>query len=643
MKKKASIRSKWAAALWLGSAFLAVWIVFMAVITWCTAKAMDRYLEKENGQIASNIVSAAQLQRLAEDPVLREGTEDFWIWDGVNSNWLNNNFGGGLLRFTNQDPQTAVALYDGEGKLLEKSGNSFYIRYITEENWFTQASDMDFDGVVKTLYDPSQITETALQVIQRTDWIAMRFTGTIEDGYLTPSKIEYISHDTYSDIASSHYGDGSYERHQIIQEMEEKYGLTWETLLVSSYDAEKQQVYYTLNGDVSYCAAGDSLEVGGVVYEDLMDYVLQIKDISVYNDYYSYKQGNLWDTLITDSRNIYREENEDLIPAYQVVAAVRYAPLKLAMNSLLYVYIGSFLFLVLTAVLLWHIISRKLILPVEAFNEAVSQEWKSMSYKRDHKAQWCETQQLQDHYNHIRTERAKHKDELSRLTVALQYAKEAEVNRRQMTSSIAHELKTPLAVIHSYAEGLKEHIAEDKRDKYIDVILSEVARTDNMVLEMLDLSRLEAGKVKLSRDDFSLISLTQAIFEKLEMVIQAKSLVVKFSFPKEFTITADEGRIAQVVENFATNAIKYSPVGGCIHVKIQTRRSSTSFSITNDSEPLSSEALSKVWDTFYRTDKARSGGGTGLGLAIAKNIIELHGGKCSVQNTNTGVEFGFTI
>lgn len=80
-----------------------------------------------------------------------------------------------------------------------------------------------------------------------------------------------------------------------------------------------------------------------------------------------------------------------------------------------------------------------------------------------------------------------------------------------MTSNITHELKTPLSVIHSYAEGLKEHAAEEKRDKYIDVILAETERTDRMVLEMLDLSRLEAGRVRLSRDDVSVVALTQSI------------------------------------------------------------------------------------------------------------------------------------
>ena len=95
--------------------------------------------------------------------------------------------------------------------------------------------------------------------------------------------------------------------------------------------------------------------------------------------------------------------------------------------------------------------------------------------------------------------------------------------------------------------------------------------------------------------------------------------------------------------NFATNAVKYTPAGGHVAVKIRNNRSGATFSIENDSEPLSIEALSKVWDTFYRTDESRSSSGTGLGLAIAKNIVELHGGKCAVRNTKNGVEFSYTI
>ena len=212
-----------------------------------------------------------------------------------------------------------------------------------------------------------------------------------------------------------------------------------------------------------------------------------------------------------------------------------------------------------------------------------------------------------------------------------------------MTSHIAHELKTPLAVIHSYAEGLRERIAEGKREQYLDTILSETERMDAMVLEMLDLSRLEAGRVKLTRSQFSLAQLTRDTFQRLQRAVEAKQLHVNYIFSDEGLVTADEGRIAQVVENFATNAVKYTPPGGRILVRIQRQPGQVQFRMENESPPLSQEALDKVWDTFYRADEARAGGGTGLGLAIARSIVQLHGGKCSVRNTRTGVEFGFTL
>ena len=250
---------------------------------------------------------------------------------------------------------------------------------------------------------------------------------------------------------------------------------------------------------------------------------------------------------------------------------------------------------------------------------------------------------MEEHYIQTKDALQRSKNELSRLNTALQFAHSAEANRRKMTSNIAHELKTPLAVIHGYAEGLQAHIAEDKRDKYIDVILSETERMDAMVLEMLDLSRLEAGKVKLARDDFSLTETAGSVLARLELAIKAKELTICFDTSQTHMVTADESRISQVVENFLSNAVKYTPVGGTIEIHIRREREKTVFSVENTCEKLSQDALNHVWDTFYRTDDARSGGGTGLGLAIAKEIVELHGGRCNAYNTKTGVLFRFAL
>ena len=164
-----------------------------------------------------------------------------------------------------------------------------------------------------------------------------------------------------------------------------------------------------------------------------------------------------------------------------------------------------------------------------------------------------------------------------------------------------------------------------------------------MVLEMLELSRLEAGRVKLQREEFSLPELAKAVFERLDIKIKEKGLRVEFEMLKSLMFNADERRIAQVVENLATNAIKYTPKGGSIRVRILKGEHGVTFTVENDSPPLSKEALKNVWEAFYRTDESRTGSSTGLGLAIVKNIVMLHGGVCIAMNTQTGVKFGFTI
>ena len=328
---------------------------------------------------------------------------------------------------------------------------------------------------------------------------------------------------------------------------------------------------------------------------------------------------------------------------YMLVTAIQGNPLRCALGALRNVYIVTGLLALALLLTARSAIKKHLIQPVRDIADAMENSWRNTYHADNASAMWHEIEKLRAGFESEKDRRRMKDNEITRLNTALEYAKKAEENRRQMTSNIAHELKTPLAVIHSYAEGLKEHAAEEKRDKYIDVILAEAERTDGMVLEMLDLSRLEAGKVKLSRDDFSIIDLTKSIFEKLEITAQAKNLQIEFSFPDDFTVTGDESRIAQVIENFATNAVKYTAAGGHVNVTIQNRNGKTTFSIENESPPLSDEALQKVWDTFYRVDESRSSSGTGLGLAIAKSIIELHGGKCYVQNTKTGVKFSFTI
>ena len=236
----------------------------------------------------------------------------------------------------------------------------------------------------------------------------------------------------------------------------------------------------------------------------------------------------------------------------------------------------------------------------------------------------------------IREQMWKYQDEIHRQQQALTYAQDAENSRREMTSAIAHELKTPIAVLSSYAEALQENIDAEKQSRYLGVIREETEKMDRMVLELLDLSRLEAGKYKLQRENFDLSELVQEILTPLEPQLQEKNIILDKQVG-EVLINADRYRFGQVVENYMTNAIRHTPEGGKIVLRIGMNRET--FSVENQGQPLSQEQLTKVWDTFWQGDQSRNQRGSGLGLSIVKTIMQLHGGSCRAENTASGVRF----
>jgi signal transduction histidine kinase len=242
---------------------------------------------------------------------------------------------------------------------------------------------------------------------------------------------------------------------------------------------------------------------------------------------------------------------------------------------------------------------------------------------------------------------ASDKAEITRLQTALDYARDAEQNRKQLISNITHELKTPLAVIHSYAQGLQSGIAADKKEHYVQVILDEAERMDAMVLQMLELSRLEAGRVKLKVESFSFSDLIRYVAEKFQPLLEARNLTIRLEMEEPLTINASESRLEQVLTNFISNAVRYTPSGGQILIRGDSTDKEAFFSITNTAPHLSQEGLEKVFDSFYREDASRSEKSTGLGLAIVKGIISLHSGECYVNNTEldgeSAVNFSFRI
>lgn len=650
----------------VGAAFFASWLAVMVCITIKSALYYSDYYEEKSELYASAMSDGAETSSSA-----------YGIWNrlarGNNRAYQVVTYGSSVILTTDTDInwQSAAAVYDGDGNLIDCSGNYLYLPYDTEEYWENADADtamnqggftkvnVNFDYFDKSVFDNEDYSWERL--LSRMYSSTVRLTGVFDGSIFHADKIECVLDDEfrlalYYLEADEHYfeDDGtevieyySYSDSDVIASMD----APWHIVYDSGKETQGAVTIYSSYVGVSEYDEGEAIKYKGDKYDSLLSLLLSLGttrnlDTDVSNLLNRKSSFNLLDTIIFEEVVIYDYENLveidiGLTPArkYIITTAVRCSPLGSAVSDLAVLYIVSFLVIAGIAVWVCGRVRQRLLDPVVTVSEELMRESSSYAATSPKANDYQEVKQLYRASADIQNRLLSGRIEISRLNTALDYAKTAEENRRQMTSNIAHELKTPLAVIHSYAEGIKEHIADDKRDKYLDVILSEAERMDAMVLEMLDLSRLEAGKVKLSRDSFLLSDLTRSIFSKLERAVEAKELHIEYKFNENGMVVADESRIGQVIENFATNAIKYTPAGGNVLVKIEGSR----FAIENDCEPLSDEALGKVWDTFYRTDEARTKVGTGLGLAIAKSIIELHGGKCFVRNTETGVEFGFTI
>lgn len=227
---------------------------------------------------------------------------------------------------------------------------------------------------------------------------------------------------------------------------------------------------------------------------------------------------------------------------------------------------------------------------------------------------------------------------------AAQEQLEGQLSReRAFTRGAAHELKTPLAVLRTHAEALREDIAPEKREQYLDIILEESDRMATLVGSLLELSRLESG-IALNKEPLDLGALTRKVFAPLELALQQKKISLRLDLP-ELWIEGDRERLKRAIENLASNALRHCTSGGCIQVALNVSEDGVRLLVRNDGPAVSEQDLPHLWEPFYRGDQARSRdtGGTGLGLAIVRAAIQAHGGSCGVENGPHDVSFWFCL
>lgn len=231
------------------------------------------------------------------------------------------------------------------------------------------------------------------------------------------------------------------------------------------------------------------------------------------------------------------------------------------------------------------------------------------------------------------------------LTKEIEKERKLENMRKEFVSGVSHELKTPLGIIRGFAEGVRDDVFEDKI-YYLDIIIEETEKMDALVVDMLELSKLESANFRINPSYFDLYNLIDFVIGKFEYSLLEKNLTVNVEKHTRLSLCyADEFRFEQVLVNLMSNAIRHSKRNEPITMTIDLIDDQLHFHIENIGDPIPEEKIGKVWNRFYRVEASRnkSDGGTGLGLAIVRNILESHHAKFGVENTENGVKFFFNL
>ncbi len=628
---------------------LALWLLCMTLLTCCVAADMVQQLQGElrlyvdhhgtrsqhddtelPGTAEHNMIQALgyPIYSMDIDPLLPFVGQQL-LRNGVSSKeWL---WGKWELYY---GFESAVAYFDENGNEMISTGDYLGFDYTSSENW--KAQDLTVLGKSYVALDKipgaCEAFEHRISDYPGGDFglfmlhPLFRLTGWFEGNEFHATLIEAGDYLDYQ---------GRVMDTKRLAEVDSRGKVEWNTIVTA--EAPVGQELVTIYGweTFGHNVTPKPVTVRGHHFDSLTEL---LRSAHEQDSPYTLVKQNLSETVLIEFAR-----HSDTFGAYRMAAAVRCRPLMYAMVRLVWVYVISFGVVAFILFRSLRTIRRELTEPMEFLAGAIK-----VGHNITPRSDWLEPEAIEEDFIRTRQTLAENKTELQQLRTALDYAHDAEEKRKALISNITHELKTPLAIIHSYTECLQEDVAPEKREQYLATILEETERMDGLVLQMLELSRLEAGKVRLASDSFSLLELTKAIGVKMEPMLKERELTLHYDLAEPFFITADEGRIAQVITNLLSNAQKYTTPGGDIRIRIYLTGGKAYFQIENSAPHLSDEALEKVFDSFYRGDVSRNTPGVGLGLPLVKSIIALHGGTVSVCNTmmsgtETGVQFGFVL
>ena len=219
--------------------------------------------------------------------------------------------------------------------------------------------------------------------------------------------------------------------------------------------------------------------------------------------------------------------------------------------------------------------------------------------------------------------------------------------RREFLANVSHELKTPIALVQGYAEGLKDNISDDaeSREFYCDVIIDEASKMNTMVKRLLTLNQLEFGNDRLDMERFDLTAVIRGVLQRSKLLIEQSGAEVLFEQDQPVWVWGDEFKIEAVITNYLTNALHYAEGEKVVSIRTEEADGLVTTTVFNTGKPIPASELDKIWTKFYKIDKARTReyGGNGIGLSIVKAIMDAHQQQYGVQNYQNGVAFFFTL
>lgn len=224
--------------------------------------------------------------------------------------------------------------------------------------------------------------------------------------------------------------------------------------------------------------------------------------------------------------------------------------------------------------------------------------------------------------------------------------------RKSFISDVSHELKTPIALIQGYSEGLLENVNSDEESRkfYAEVILDETNKMDKLVKQLLELMKLEYGKREFNDTKFDIVEVEKEVIRKSQVMLEEKQVNVKMDEKSEINVLADDFYIEQVITNYITNAIKHvKEIDGNkiiqIENEVNVEKKTVRIKVFNTGDNISDENINRIWNRFYKIDEARNrnDGGTGIGLSVVKAIMNNYGNSYGVINKENGVEFYFDL